>query len=132
MGPIVAKRMRDHVLDLASEEHTTVSWVTNWRAACAFIEPARHIYVPSIRRPSDYLFGLHELGHVASPDAVDLWTRDDRYSIILCEGAAWAWAAAKADPRLLRHFRARDWNTVAYAYRTYLDPRNTFTPAPPP
>lgn len=135
MGPTIALRMRDHVLRLAAEGNVQVTWTrTGWRKAMAFIEPHPHIYVPEIRRPRDYLFALHELGHVLSPDAVDLWERGDRYSVILCEGAAWAWASAKADPRLLRHLRKKDWDTVAYAYRTYLDPRNEYVPehAPPP
>lgn len=122
MDSRIAEQMTDHVTSLAKEHHVKVRWITDWKGAISF-EQTNTVYVPVIRRPSDYLFCLHELGHVISPEARNAWTSDgsiSRYEELLCEGAAWAWAGSQAKPALTRHLRAKDWNTVAYAYRTYL------------
>lgn len=119
MDPKAAARMREHVLALAEEHAIRLSWIPSWRQAIAFHE-TRHAYVPEIRSPSDYLFALHEIGHLASPESLAAWDEQGGYADLLCEGAAWAWAATEARPALTRHLRAKDWNRVAYAYRTYL------------
>lgn len=128
MGPVnarVAAQMTEHVKALAAEHGIRVTWVPRWRESEAFWE-AGHVRIPRIKHPYDYLFCLHELGHCVSPEAAT-WAADewpdleaDRYAAVLIEGAAWAWASAAALPSLTRHLRAKDWNTVAYAFRTYL------------
>lgn len=117
MDPGVAKRMTEHVLAIAAEHGVTLRWISRWRSAAAVDGVA---YVPEVKHPHDYLFCLHEIGHCAAPDALRLEDDFDSYSEVLNEGAAWAWAVAVAKPSLARHLRARDWDTVAYAYRTYL------------
>lgn len=122
MDPGLRQRMARHVQDLADEHGIPVTWKPGWRNAEAFPSiPA--ITVPVIRSPRDYLVALHELGHVLSPESASLhdtpgpmWS----YLGIVSEGAAWAWAATAAKPALVRHFRAKDWDAVAYAFRTYL------------
>jgi hypothetical protein len=115
----VAQRMTAHVTALAVEHGITLTWVRSWRLAEAFPEE-RTAYVPVIRRPRDYLFALHELGHTADPLAVELLHDTTQRGAIVCESAAWAWVSEVAKPALLRHVRAEDWNAVAYAWRTYL------------
>lgn len=122
MDPRVAARMSEHVREVAAEHGIRLTWIKSWRQAIAFHE-TKHAYVPEITHPSDYLFALHEVGHLASPDSLEAWDGEGGYSSILCEGAAWAWAATTARPALTRHLRAKDWDLVAYAYRTYLQSR---------
>lgn len=124
MAPVklaIAHRMRDHVLEIAEEHGIRVDWTTRWRNAEAFPD-GNHVIVPVIRHGYDYLFALHELGHILSPESAAS-DGDDLYSEVLSEGAAWAWAAATAKPALTRHLRAKDWDTAAYGFRTYLTGR---------
>lgn len=118
MDTRIAHRMRDHVLEIAEEAGIRVDWVPQWRNAEAFPE-GNHVIVPIIRHGYDYLFALHELGHVLSVESV-MADGDDVYSRVLSEGAAWAWAAANVSRPLTRHLRAKDWDTAAYAFRTYV------------
>ena len=111
--------MTHHLKSLAAEHEVQLTWVPRWRLAQAFAE-TKHAYVPEIRRPSDYLFGLHEIGHVLAPHSLEAWDEPGSYATVLCEGAAWAWAAQHAKPALARCMRKADWDIVAYAYRTYL------------
>lgn len=119
MNPQIAARMRDHVLEVAEEHGIKLHWKPGWRNAHAYPEGA-HAVVPVIRHGYDYLFALHELGHLLSPESVAAADDHDRYEVVLSEGAAWAWAAAAVKPSLVRYLRAKDWDTVAYGFRTYL------------
>lgn len=118
VSPEIFARMRDHVTAIAEEHGIRLDWAVGWRNAEAFPE-GDHVIVPVIRHGYDYLFALHELGHLLSPESVAA-DGDDVYSEVLSEGAAWAWAAAAAKPALTRHLRAKDWDTAAYGFRTYL------------
>lgn len=119
MDPRLVERMNRHVDQLAEEHGITVYRVRSWRDASALDGTA---FVPEITRPFHYLIALHELGHCAAPDAgrLDEASDDDGYSVILAEGAAWAWAAQHTKPSLARHLRAADWDRAGYAFRTYL------------
>lgn len=119
MEDVVAERMTRHIEDLAKQHGVRLRWVPSWRKAEA-IPGIFTALVPEIRRPSDYLFALHELGHIASPVARRLTEKPGHHNTVLCEGAAWAWATEAAEPALARRLTARDWDRVAYAYRTYL------------
>lgn len=130
MDARTAAQMTEHVKSLAAEHGIRVTWVPRWRQAEAFWE-SKHVRIPRIKHPYDYLFCLHELGHCVTTTSVDAsaWSHGPRpedfgdplrFLESLVEGAAWAWASAAALPSLTRHLRSKDWNTVAYAYRTYL------------
>ena len=120
--------MTTHLTELAAEHGIQVTWVPRWQLAQAFAA-TKHAYVPVIRRPSDYLFGLHEIGHVLAPHSLEAWDEPGSYAAVLCEGAAWAWASQHAKPSLARHLRKADWDRVAYAYRTYLAEHARLPPA---
>lgn len=119
MDPALARRMTAHVTRLAEDHDVTVHWIRSWRHAQAF-PGERSAFVPKIRRPSDYLVALHEIGHTADPTSHRLVDATDRHSGIVCEAAAWAWATEHALPSLRRAARAEDWQRVADAFTTYL------------
>lgn len=110
--------MTRHLETLAAEHGIDITWTSSWRRAEAYPQLSWAV-LPTVRRPSDYLIALHELGHIASAHAQ---TPDfgGPYCDLLCEGASWAWAAEHALPSLARHLRAEDWNLVGYAFRSYL------------
>lgn len=118
--PAVLTRMQDHVLEVAGDHDVTVYLFTgSWTWSEAYPED-RTVTVPTVRQPSDYLLGLHELGHVLDPLAVSLVDETDHRSILLSESAAWAFAQTTIRPAFVPHIRAKDWDLVAYAWRTYL------------
>lgn len=113
--------MTKHVEDLAAEHAVKVTWKRiAWHQAEAYVGSSRSsVVIPEIRRPGDYLAALHELGHCADPLARRLRKRGDRYNAVVCEGAAWAWAAANM--RFRKHVPTAEWNRVAgRGFRSYL------------
>lgn len=115
----VAVRMRDHVLRLAEEHSVQLVWAKRWYDADS-IPGIGAAVVPIIKRPHDYFFALHEIGHVASKEARKWDDATDPEGTVIVEGAAWAWAVEQAIPALARYMRADDWDRVGYAFRTYL------------
>lgn len=119
MDPRTAERMTSHVKDLARAHGVRLRWCRRWRDAYAYPEAMTAI-VPEIRHPHDYLFALHEIGHCVDPTAQRLRDDLDPHSLILCEGAAWAWAGEQAIPALARSMRAEHWAHVSRAWGSYL------------
>ena len=122
MTPKIAARMTEHIAALASEHGITVHWTRSQRSGECFPEEGT-VFTPRIRRPAHYYLALHELGHCVDAGAYALTNEAGRYAMVLCEGAAWAWAAETAKPSLLRHLRKADWDLVGYWFRSYLDLR---------
>lgn len=124
----VAEEMTEHIRELGRQHHVTVNWTRqSWQRAAAFPDPDApagwqrgSVIIPVIRRPSDYLVCLHELGHVIDENSLRFVLARNQYEEILCESAAWAWAAEQLPSRFQRHIKARDWDTAAYGWRTYL------------
>lgn len=93
------ERARRHIEELAARHRVTVAWMRRGQA------PDRAQSYPALRiaicpRPTNglsYLICLHELGHCVSSHARRYEDRTDPYGQGLCEGAAWAWAAANRD-----------------------------------
>jgi hypothetical protein len=117
----VAAAMTEHISALALQAGIKVHWTPRRRGAEAFVDQGTAV-IPTVTRPSDYLVGLHELGHILSPDARAVSDSYDKYDVILCEGAAWAWAAAVSDDRLMAAFRKEDWDRIGFYFRSYLRP----------
>jgi hypothetical protein len=125
----VAEEMTEHLRSIADAHGITLIWTRKgWIHSEAFVDtradgvPGRggSAIVPVIRQPADYLIGLHELGHLLDDNARRFLYATDQYEEILCESAAWAWAQENLPHRFLRHIRAKDWDRVGYAWRTYV------------
>jgi hypothetical protein len=118
--PETKAKMTAHVHHCASAHGVTVHWITSgWRNAESFPEEMT-AYCPVIRSASDYLIALHEIGHCADPTAREFNEATDIRGIVLCEGAAWAYAAEVMLPSLRRHLRKADWDRVGYSFRSYI------------
>lgn len=79
----------------------------------------RRIDGPHITSALEYLAILHELGHLTTgytPDTPNYFGR----KAIVDEGAAWAWAAERADPEIMAHMPASGWALVGAAFVTYV------------
>lgn len=112
--------MAEDVQDLARRHRIQLTWTPSRALGTPESFPeAKAAIVPQITRGSDYLIALHELGHCLSRIARQATERLDPYGSALCEGAAWAWAVAAADPGLVRRLSAKDWNRAMYALRTH-------------
>lgn len=112
--------MRAHLDYVLLANKVTANWYRgSWREAGAYPVP-RAVDLPEITRPLHYAISLHEIGHVTDPMSRRLHKGTVAYDVILCESAAWAWALSTADPRYLRALSTSDWDTIAYAWRTYL------------
>jgi hypothetical protein len=110
--------LREHLVSAAAEAGVRIHWISDWRRAESF--PGIMVaYVPRIRRPADYLVGLHEIGHCASDDALRLTDSADPYEALLCEGASWAWAVSRIPRDLALTIRAAEWDVAAYCLRTH-------------
>lgn len=126
--------MTEHLISLADEGKVRIYWTTKgWKHSEALVEYEMDketrsgwalVIIPVIKRPSDYLFGLHELGHALDENALRFTFAKDQYEEVLGESAAWAWAAEHILPKFRRHVRAKDWDRVGYAWRTYLAGRH--------
>lgn len=114
MGRRRRHRQALSLTSIAQEHGIAVHWTKHRWDAEAFPELSQ-VVIPKIRTTADYLLGLHELGHVLSPEARRLDQLTDPYSSLLCEGAAWAWAMAHADPGLVSKATEDDWGIVAEA-----------------
>lgn len=129
MDKQLAEEMTEHLSSVAAEHAISIVWTKKgWLHAEAFIDTRADgipgagglVVIPVIRRPADFLIGLHELGHVLDENARRFLYARDQYEEILCESAAWAWASENLPKRFLKHIRAKDWNRVGYAWRTYV------------
>jgi hypothetical protein len=92
---------------------------------------ASEVVVPVIRQPIDFLVALHELGHCLSPEATAAHRRQDPYSAVISEGAAWAWAAASMPAWAKRSIRRKDYARAAELFGSHLswafkEPRRPF------
>lgn len=115
--------LETEIRDIAGAHDIRLTWTTSWKQAESFPR-LRECLVPHVRTGGDYLVGLHELGHVLSPDAYGLTDRTDSYSLILCEGASWAWAVSMIRPDLLPCLTPADWDTAAHCFRSHLLPQD--------
>lgn len=96
----------------------SVTWIEEWEGATAF--PAlREAILPRIRTPEDYLVALHEIGHIAYPNALAHAFDDDVYGIVVCEGAAWAWASAAIPAELAAQIPADAWKVVGECFSSH-------------
>lgn len=112
------ERAEAHISHLAAERDITIVWT----------EKPPKAYTPHqlawCNRPTTgrrYFLALHELGHCASSIARE-WERsindltpEGRYADLMCEAAAWAWAAEMADPDLIEQITRRERTQVATA-----------------
>lgn len=114
--------MVEHITRLAEDNSVTLQWSRKgWRKAGAWVGDSGGLaLVPVIRQPSDYYVALHEIGHIASPEASMLSTAQDLYGHVLCEGAAWAWAAASAKRRFAAEMTSQDWARVSAAIGSHI------------
>lgn len=88
---------RDHVLQLARENHVFLTWVPRRDLAESF-PSLGHARVPEIESGYDYLVALHEIGHCAFPGHMEAEHDDSKYGRLARESLAWSWAAAIAYP----------------------------------
>lgn len=98
-----------HLLSLAKKHRIHVTFITTIEDAHSY-PSAREAIVPFPVTGADYLIALHEFGHVASRMSSrhsDSGTTD---KVLVCEGAAWAWAANNLHPELASKLRASDFN----------------------
>lgn len=110
---------RAHLRQLAERYGLTITWVSSWGKAISY-PAARQVLLPRLRSGRDYLIGLHEIGHCASADSRALVERFDREGECACEGLAWAWAAANADPEIARGLDRQEWRLVGDAFVSYV------------
>lgn len=75
---------------------------------------------PHITSPLDYLCHLHEIGHIASNRKLTLTGKPRAGEEVLDEAAAWAWAAAQADPVIMRRMSAAEWRKVGQFFISYV------------
>lgn len=118
---------RAHLVHLADEHEVSLTWTTAWDKAMAYPDLYEAV-VPCVRGAGDYLVGLHELGHILDPEARRFGVReDDLHQALLCEGAAWAWAAMEALP-----VPKAAWARVADSLLSYLVLPQHHRPVPNP
>lgn len=96
-----------------------VTWIEGWERAESF-PVLREAVLPRIRTGADYLVALHELGHIAYPDAALHVSDTGAYGIIACEGAAWAWAAASIPPALANALPPESWLVVGDCFGSHV------------
>lgn len=111
--------------ELAAEHKITVRPVSSRYRSESHIA-TRQVWVPPQRGPVDYLVALHEIGHIASPEArrqfrhyAELLTLDHELCL---EAAAWGWALQAADRRLLNWMSRKHWTQIHALLGTYLVP----------
>jgi hypothetical protein len=118
MTPKARLFLRRHLKELAAANDVSLTWIKGWERAEAF-PVAREAVLPRIRTGGDYLVALHELGHILSFEA-SLWAHaTDPYGIVLCEGAAWAWASANVSPEAVPLLSEEDWDVVGQAFSSH-------------
>ena len=94
------------------------TWIDSWEKAEAFPN-LREAVLPRIRTGTDYLVALHEIGHVAYPDAAIHASDTGAYGVIACEGAAWAWAAASIPPHLVAQLPEESWGVIGECFGSH-------------
>lgn len=112
------ERAVDHVERLARRLGATVVFST--RASYhrdeqldALVDyDTKRVTGPVITSAVEYFAHLHELGHLAS--------RSKSTDEIVDEGAAWAWAAKRADPEIMARMTASSWALVGDAFTSYV------------
>jgi hypothetical protein len=95
-------KARAHLEQLGVRHRVTVAWMgPGADPERAMSYPFAKIAIcPRPTNPYKYLIGLHELGHCVSSHSRRYEDREDTYHAGLCEGAAWAWAAANVHPEV--------------------------------
>jgi hypothetical protein len=111
------ERAVDHVERLARRLGATVVFssraVYNVAQLNAVVDyDTRRVTGPIITSAVEYLAHLHELGHLAS--------RSKSSDEVVDEGAAWAWAAKRADPEIMSRMTAASWALVGAAFTSYV------------
>jgi hypothetical protein len=91
---------RESLERLAARHRVTLAWMRRGQdpEGAQSYPPLRIAICPAPTNGYRYLIALHELGHCVSPVARKHEDQDDVYNVGLCEGAAWAWAAANRHP----------------------------------
>lgn len=115
----------DHIEALGRFYSVQVRWRSNVVYGLAVPEE-RYVVVVPIETALDYMTALHEIGHVIAPRA---WRRSshtgklvipDSWDEINVEGAAWAWAARKADPEIVSIMSCKEWAELGRRFATYV------------
>lgn len=107
----------EHLIALGRELGVRLRWVEDWRDAVCHQKSAK---VPVVRSVTDYLVGLHELGHRGQPYARRMHRAHDA-RVLVREAWAWVWAIEHALPRLMALTTERDWQELAECRPAYLD-----------
>lgn len=107
--------MEEHLLELAGTHDLTLRWVSSWSRAESFPE-LREVLAPRCHTGADYLIGLHEVGHVLDPLAVELAKDGTVRGTLLCEAAAWSWALAEA---MTEHLTPRSLEAMTASLRSH-------------
>lgn len=116
------RRAYRHLRKLAEQLDVEINFVAGerwerWEASAS----TRQVWIPRPTRPTLYMVGLHEMGHVASTVASE-WT--PRYEEpgpnALIEGAAWAWGTLHAKPELAAYMGGEDWVELSSYFTSYL------------
>lgn len=111
------ERAVDHVERLARRLGATVVFssrdIYNAVQLNAVVDhDTRRVVGPAITSAVEYFVLLHELGHLAS--------RSKSTDEIVDEGAAWAWAAKRADPEIMARMTRASWALVGDAFTSYV------------
>jgi hypothetical protein len=88
----------------------------NWHGSAWSNGELRRTSGPHIVSPLDYLVHLHELGHIATRRKAEVGVD----AAVADEGAAWAWAAAQADPVIMKRMSAAEWQLVGKFFTSYV------------
>lgn len=101
---------------LAKKHKITVHWRSDGVAESHI--NTRQVWAKGIIDVYSYLEALHELGHIASPDARRYY---ERGRTLTCEAAAWEWALFAADPEVVYQLPAAARRKIGLAWVTYVD-----------
>lgn len=110
------ERATEHIEQLAGKRGIAIHWTENPPKAYSTHSVA---WCNPPTTGARYLFALHEMGHCASKVArsweqkIDEKTAAGRHADVLCEAAAWAWAAEMADPEMVALIPKRERNQIA-------------------